>query len=209
MAELSQNSKSKIGEPKKFFGQIPIIGQDKPISNIKPQTNIEDVIGEYGNKEAAKLRYEQTHAYNQNIDKLDSNFTKLQPLKKILIRHELVEGTYNEKLDYYDYPSITVDVPTRNGVSVLSKTESPWPYSNIARIISLPPSLEDNPKFQVGARIMLPSSLIKVTAVDDTGSNFEVPYMFIHPDIDYVPDDITDTYYGYSLIGISIPEMII
>lgn len=76
--------------------------------------------------------------YNDTIVRnLDNDYTKVKPLHNILVRVFVKEPEVTKEGLIKPYKQI-VPVPTNNGVANWAEVESPYPFDNLAIVVSVP-----------------------------------------------------------------------
>lgn len=177
----------------------------KTIKDLVPQ--LDGIPGEGASaplEDLTQVRFDENldksiKEYNKNITKLDSRFTSLIPMNKILVRVFLKELKKNESGLYIPQVEF-VRSKTHAGVGYIGEVESPFPYSKQAVVVSVP---DNNATSLVPGDIVLLNS--KPVKAEPSGSGNEariiIASAFTHPDLgDEVPTNPADDNYGYLLI---------
>ena len=129
--------------------------KNSKLSKVKESevdTKLNDFDGFEYNEETVKKIKE----YNANVTNLDSDYTSFTPRTGIIVRvflHEpKVEG--NIVIPYTQ----SIIIPTQNGLANVGETESPYPYSKKAVIVSVPEVIKD---LKVGDIVQIENEVTK------------------------------------------------
>lgn len=143
--------------------------------------------------------FEQVKNYNSNLTTLNSLYSKVTPLNKILVRPFLIQPDITESGLIIPYKQ-TIPVPTKSGVGTTKDVESDFPYSPKAVVISVP---EGNTTIKPGDVVFLSRKAIQMLVIG-TGADAElrVENAFVHPDSGLydLPKDLTSIHYGYVMV---------
>jgi hypothetical protein len=185
--------------------------QDKPTA----KTSMKDLLNEHRKKDGniknqqidlasnsikdELMTQEQLQAvfkYNESVTELDTLYTSVRPLNKVLVRVFLLEPSKTENGLLIPHKQV-LPVPTNSGVGSLMEMESPYPYSNKAVIVSAPQMVSVKP----GNIVQLESAPVRISGVGHNAS-IVVPYGYMHPDANSViiSTDPANRHYGYLLV---------
>lgn len=165
---------------------VPLTDHDKipeedPLSDFKFDDDLERKLVEY----------------NASISTLDPDYLQLIPRNDVLVR-VFVKELEKTEAGLYLPNKAQVQVPTRSGVGIIGEMESPYPYSQKAVVVSVPPYITD---LKAGDVVILASPTVLGTPVgqgDD--AMITVRYGFTHPDFyseRHLPADPSNKNYGY------------
>lgn len=137
--------------------------------------------------------------YNKNIQNLDTDYSSITPTSKVLVRVFLLEP-YTTDNGILEPHTQLLRVPTNSGYGSTVSLESPFPYSNKAVVVAVPPSFS---MIKPGNIVQLETNPIK-PIVTGSGANasVHVPFAYMHPSAPSfeIPRDSRDKHYGYLLI---------
>lgn len=143
--------------------------------------------------------------YNKEIENLDSRYTDLRPLNKIIVR-SYVKNLKDEN-GLIQPNTAPIVIPTRSGVGALQLLDNPWPYSKRAIIVSIP-SWEQ--ELKVGMTIQLNNAPVRAM---NRGSDYglAMPNGFQHYEYEDIepPKDPEHEDYGYLLVDRTEIEVIL
>lgn len=145
-----------------------------------------------------KEYYADVKKYNDNLKQIDSVYSSVVPLNKILVRPYLYEPSVTESGLYLPYKQV-IPVPTKSGQGSYADIESDFPYSPKAVVIQSP----DNSNLKPGDVVILSRKAIQMVVLG-TGADAElrIENGFVHPDSRYtdLPKDLKDPHYGYVMV---------
>lgn len=137
--------------------------------------------------------------YNSTVTTLDTQFTSLKPINKLLVRVFLKEIKVTESGLIIPNTEM-VKRPTHSGYGSIDEVESPFPYSQKAVVVAVPPFVKD---IEPGDIIYLNNRPVKPEVVG-TGQEamITIPNAFIHPELGTeLTTDFTNPSYGYLKIN--------
>jgi len=135
--------------------------------------------------------------YNANITNLDPDFTSIVSRSKFLVR--VLARPLEKDENGVILPNMEiVGVPTKNGVDYVGHMENPFPYSQLAIVVSVPKHFDD---IKVGDVVFLGKNptIGRATGRADNAM-IQIPQAFLHPlktKAKYPPVDPSDPMYGY------------
>lgn len=138
--------------------------------------------------------------YNEEIVNLDTTYSSIVPMSKVLVRVFLLEPHVTENGLLEPHKQI-IPIPSQNGVGSMMEIESPFPYANKAVVVAIP----QLPMYAVqpGDIVQLESNPVK-PLVTGHGANatVHIPASYMHPSAKTleIPRDPTNKHYGYLLI---------
>lgn len=139
------------------------------------------------------------YKYNSEVTNLDSDYMSVLPMSKVLVRVFLLEPNKTENGILEPHTQLLA-VPTNSGYGSVMQIESPFPYSNKAVIVAIPPTFS---LIKPGDIVQLENNPVK-PIVTGSGANasVHVPYAYMHPSANTIeiPKTCTDKHYGYLLI---------
>jgi hypothetical protein len=137
--------------------------------------------------------------YNTNVINLDPSYTSLKPINKLLVRVFLKEIKVTESGLIIPNTEM-VKRPTHSGYGSIDEVESPFPYSQKAVVVAVPPFVKD---IEPGDIVYLNTKPIKPEVVG-TGQEamITIPNAFIHPELgSELTTDFNSPLYGYLKIN--------
>jgi len=140
---------------------------------------------------------QEREKYNKAINKLDKDYVKFIPNRKLLIRCKVLEYTIS-KSGLAIKPSIPIAIKTQSGIGIKEVQDSPYPYSVEAVVISVPDGFE---KYKKGDNVIIPKSST-IARRDNIEVPFHMPNAFMLPEWTELepPTDMKNKHYGYLLV---------
>ena len=176
-------------------------GKFKTLKDLIPEDVEPGSAKDGGMAEMPTIKYDaefndKIKKYNSSIRTLDSRFSSLDPISKVMVRVFLKELVIENGV--YIPNTTFVRLPTHQGAGYVGEIQNPFPYSNKAIVVAAP---ESTP-YKVGDIVVLSDNPIKAVP---TGSGKEatitIPASFMHPDIEVeLTPDLDNPNYGYLLI---------
>lgn len=145
---------------------------------------------------------DQAKQYNLNLTNLDSRYTSVKPIHKVIVRCALNEPQVTESGLVLPYKQL-LSVQTNAGTGKVGEYETDWPYSEKAIVVSVPDHITS---IKQGDIIQLSRDAVQNRVIGQGANAFPVVVNgFVHVDSkhDVTPKDITDVDYGYVLVSIS------
>lgn len=137
------------------------------------------------------------YEYNKNVTTLDEEYAKVVPMSKILLRVFLLEP-YESENGLLEPHKQMLNVPSNNGVGSVLQIESPFPYSDKAIVVAVPPMYS---LIQPGDIVQLESNAVKVLGAGANAS-IHIPGAYMHtssPTIE-IPRSSDNRHYGYLML---------
>ena len=135
--------------------------------------------------------------YNNTITELDKRYTSIKPTRSILVRVFAKMPAISDSGLLIDQP-IKVPIQTINGRGIQGYTQSPYPVTDKAIVVSVPEAYE----YTYKQKDIVQLGDIPVRCPFPGDSTVVPMYAYTHPDYpnEFVPTKVTDKDYGYYLV---------
>lgn len=134
--------------------------------------------------------------YNKKIKNHLPEYANFVPLRKVLVRCYVME--YYDRNGIMIKPVIEVPVKTQNGMAIKEMTDSPYPFSRKAVVVSVPQGFT---LFNPGDEVLVDKHCIMATKVNENAP-FHLPKGFTMDTWSEIepPTAMSNPHYGYMIL---------